>query len=433
MRIREISVRNYKSLQHVTVRPRSLNVLVGPNDSGKSNFADFLDFVADVYQDGLSNAVARKGGFDAIAFQDRSSRSDAIEFTIKAELVYLGVEYERPRTRARLRYRHRLTLKRAEDGARGEYWVTEERLTIHLANRGASPSPLVKVRRSGGQIRSRVFSRNHQFGKELKSISQILAVASRGLDARQTNSLVVALSSLVSMLGVFTESAARVRVFQFSPISARQPGAAVHVPKLDRYGANLPTVVDLLQREHPRDWEKVLEAMRRIKPNLEEIKVGYTEARLLGLFFRETGYERAWNAAEVSDGTIQSLALLTAIYDPEPGLLVLEEPENSVHPWIVRNIVEACRSVGKRKQIILTTHSPVLLDAVKPSEVWMIWRNGDGSSHVEPFGRVEPGFEELWRAGRLSISEFLDSGALQSYVPSGVRHSDPEVDDGEAD
>lgn len=165
--------------------------------------------------------------------------------------------------------------------------------------------------------------------------------------------------------------------------------------------------------------------MRRIKPNLQEIKVDYTDARLLGLFFREAGYERAWTAAEVSDGTIQALALLTAIFDPDSSFLVLEEPENSVHPWIIRNLVEACRSASERKQILLTTHSPILIDSVKPSEVLVIWRNGKGS-HIEPLAKVEPNIDKSWRSGSFTISEFLDSGALHAYVPAGVRPDDEE-------
>lgn len=433
MRIREISVRNYKSLRHVTVRPRSLNVLVGPNDSGKSNFADFLDFLADVYQHGVSEAVARKGGADAIAFRDRDSRSGTISFSIDADISYRGIPHDEPGSEGKLRFRHEVSLKLIDGLLWSYHAVDEERLTIDSAERG-SRTPLVALHRSADEIRSTVSSENSSFGREAETIPAILELISKAGGADRADSILNGLGSVSPMVKAFAESVSKVRVFQFSPVAGRQPGAPAPSSKLDRYGANLPTVVDLLQREHPRAWEKVLTAMRRIKPNLEQVEVGYTENRLLGLFFREAGYDRAWSAAEVSDGTIQSLALLTAIYDPEPGLLVLEEPENSVHPWIVRNIVEACRSVGRRKQIILTTHSPVLLDAVKPSEVWMIWRNGNGSSHVEPFGRVEPGFEESWRAGRLSISEFLDSGALPSYVPSGVRDSDPEADeDGEAD
>lgn len=216
------------------------------------------------------------------------------------------------------------------------------------------------------------------------------------------------------------QSMAQIGVFQFSPTRARQETAPSPRPQLERYGSNLPTTVDLLQRQYPEIWDEILTSMRRIVPNVDQIEVDYTSSKLLGLLFRENGMKRPWTSHEVSDGTIQTLALLTAIFEPRSKFLLLEEPENSVHPWIIRNLVAACRAVEKRKQIMLTTHSPVLIDAVKPSDVWLVWRDDDGS-HLERLVELEPSIEQSWMDGTASISEYLDSGAFSGYVPSGVR------------
>ena len=75
--------------------------------------------------------------------------------------------------------------------------------------------------------------------------------------------------------------------------------------------------------------------------------------------------EQPWAAEDISDGTIQAIALLTATFDPRIPILVIEEPENSVHPWAIRNFIEAFREVSEKKQIFLTTHSPIVIDQIR--------------------------------------------------------------------
>ena len=150
----------------------------------------------------------------------------------------------------------------------------------------------------------------------------------------------------------------------------------------------MPAVVSLFQREFKPHWAQVVNTMRRILPALQSIKVDYTTSRTLTIFFQERE-GRPWTVNEVSDGTVQTLALLLAIFDPRSSSLVIEEPENSVHPWIVRNILKACREVMNRKQILITTHSPVVINSVKPDDIWVIWK-AEGESKMAPLLSIDP-------------------------------------------
>ena len=69
MRILNLSIKNYKSLRNIQLQPGPLTVVIGANASGKSNLADFFDFLSDLYRHGLAVAVARKGGYENIAFR----------------------------------------------------------------------------------------------------------------------------------------------------------------------------------------------------------------------------------------------------------------------------------------------------------------------------------------------------------------------------
>jgi predicted ATPase len=160
---------------------------------------------------------------------------------------------------------------------------------------------------------------------------------------------------------------------------------------MDRYGGNLPAVVDMITKHHPRIWAKILDVMRQLLPGLSEIQVDYTHSRTLGLYFHEDGVGRPWTVAEVSDGTIHSLALLVAFYDPRAAMLVLEEPENSVHTWILRMLMEAAAEAAQSKQIVLTTHSE---SSLTPGDPMML-------GHVENCGQSN--LLALERLNRLGI------------------------------
>ena len=192
----------------------------------------------------------------------------------------------------------------------------------------------------------------------------------------QENELLVSPRNFNILLAAFARSFSRTRVYQLSPLQCRRPGVPTPNAELGRHGENLPAFIAFLKRSHPTQWGEVVERMRTIVPNLVDVRTEFTPDRNLTLHFVEEGVGRPWTSNEVSDGTIQSLALFAALYDQRPPFALIEEPENSVHPWIVRNFIDACREVPQ-KQVIVTTHSPALISYLVPAEVAVVWRQGE--------------------------------------------------------
>lgn len=94
-------------------------------------------------------------------------------------------------------------------------------------------------------------------------------------------------------------------------------------------------------------------------------------------------------------------------------------PENSLHPWVLRVLVAACRKVASSahpKQVVLTTHSPVLIDELHPSEIAVVWKER-GQTMLRPLLDMEPDVEERWAEGKIKLSGLLDSGLLRQTVP----------------
>jgi predicted ATPase len=185
--------------------------------------------------------------------------------------------------------------------------------------------------------------------------------------------------------------------------------------------------VRLLQQQYPEQWSGIMDAMTRIMPGLSRIEVTYTPTRELGLYFHESGTKRPWSVSEISDGTIQTLALLVAILDPRPTFLVVEEPENSVHPWIIRNVLDACAK-DPLKQTLITTHSPVVLNSVDPRQVMVMWRS-QGESRLARLVDLDKDFLSLWESGTVGLYDFLDSGALAEALPPSANGEQDEFVD----
>ncbi len=185
---------------------------------------------------------------------------------------------------------------------------------------------------------------------------------------------------------------------------------------MDRHGGNLPAVVDMLMKNHLPVWKKILGVMTQLLPGLTKIEVDYTHSRTLGLFFFEQGVGRPWSVSEISDGTIHSLALLVALHDPRCMMLVLEEPENSIHTWILRLLMDAAKEGSEKKQILLTTHSKVVVDAVSPKDVWVMWR-ANSESHIAILSSLDPDVLNLVDNGDLTTFELLDTGLILEALP----------------
>lgn len=432
MKITHLSINNYKSLRSIHIAPRELNVIVGANASGKSNLADCLDFISEIYRHGLEVAVARKGGYENIAFrrQRRSKSAVAIDLSVELSGDELRAHYwagPRGSKPPAMRVRHRFSFAARGYSIRAEFKILSEELTFALerdngwedvATISRSPDGALtlvlseQAKAARGETRHVV--RDHRYGDFL----ELSYFFERNLVANPTDLVSTTLGRFTVGMSAFVNSVGNIRVFQISPAKSREFGVPTPRPELAGNGANLPAVVDLLQKKSPKEWKEVLHAMRSIMPGLHAISVDYTSSRTLGLFFEEEGSGRPWSVSEVSDGTIQTLGLLVAIFDPQSTALMLEEPENSVHPWIIRHILNACREASRAKQIVLTTHSPIVMNAVRPDELFVMWRS-EGESRLSSFVALDPQFSELWTSGDIPTFEYLDSGAMREAIPPG--------------
>lgn len=430
MRITRLDIKNYKSLKSLCISPGNLTVLVGANASGKSNFADSLDFISDIYRHGLELAVGRKGGYENIAFRKmrRSKSPIMVDICLDLSAADLGGLWGNARALASLKVKiqHSFSFVARGSSIRAAFKVTDEVFTLEAMTDGPwrtvatlrrhgekyklDHHPFLKVEGSSGGARD-PFSSFLEF-------SDLQYFIDRAQSLPPTELMVASIGRFVPSMYLFVQLMSGIRVFQISPTKTREFGVPTPTPELERVGANLPAVIDMMRKQHRNEWQAIMQVMRNILPTLRSIDVDYTSSRTLGLFFNEDGFGRPWSVDQVSDGTIQTLALLVAIFDPASTALVIEEPENSVHPWIIRHVLSACRDASLKKQMFITTHSPIVMNAVRPEEVWVIWRS-NGESHIAELTELDHDFLPMWQGGDIPTFEYFDSGAIANALPPG--------------
>ncbi|RKH59162.1 AAA family ATPase [Corallococcus llansteffanensis] len=172
----------------------------------------------------------------------------------------------------------------------------------------------------------------------------------------------------------------------------RAGGSSAKATWLERKGGNLASVFAAL----PSSTREIIskELARRV-PSLSEVDVARElENRSFRLRFRDRWSPDVWFGPEhVSDGVLWLLAFLVLPYQrPLPELLTLDEPERFLHPGLVREVLELLRAMtrgestgGQPVQVVLSTHSPDLLEHVRPEEVRLLSRDlSDGAVRVHP-------------------------------------------------
>ena len=421
MRLIELNIKNYKSLGDVHFRPTPLSVLVGPNGSGKSNFASALSFLAEVYEFGLETAVRRKGGFENIVMRTGERRS--LEFSILIEIEKhedlddlfdqeeVGIGVAKLLNIKTHFINHTFTLKEAGK-KKFEYAIKQESLSIVAAMQGGNSKELLNVNREFNEVKVK-------HDKVFSFVSKVWLL-DEAIDTGEINfpqNLLVHSSS--GFFGFLNKTINKWVAYQLNPLSVRQPGSPTPNPEISAYGDNLPSLVDWLKTNHSSEWSSVLHIMQSVLPTLADITTDYLHNRRLGLFFFEEASSQPWNSEEVSDGTIITLSLLCAIFDPRKQLMLIEEIENSLHPWALRTLLEEIRKQTDQKNIILTTHSPLVLDMLYPKEIWCLSKPGN-ETHLDKLIDLAPEIEQDWERGNIRISDYLDAGLVPNAVPGGL-------------
>lgn len=217
----------------------------------------------------------------------------------------------------------------------------------------------------------------------------------------------------VKQLAPLLKAIAAMRVYMIDPTPMRQLQDMDSGPMLKRDGSNVAGVLRELGRREPEVVERIQEMLGSIVPGITRVRPVRRGSRLALEFMQQWGEGRSvtFDASAMSDGTLYSLGIsAAAMQDPAPSLIAIEEPETMIHPGALGAILDLIQVAAQRSQVIVTTHSPELLDAkwIGPDHLRVVhWDSGTtrvsrlGSVAVQALQQHLMGAGELFRANAL--------------------------------
>jgi predicted ATPase len=375
--LRRVQIRNYRSIGHCAVELAPLTLLVGRNGAGKSNFLDALSFIADSLQGTLDHAIKVRGGVDSVR---RRSTGHPRNFAIEVEMqtatkgqMYFGFEIAARSPSGFVVKREDLAIW-GRDTASVSYSRRENQIKAHGV--GATP-PVVEDR--------------------------LYLVNAAGLPQFRE-----AYEALISM-----------GFYNLNPESMRELQSPDAGELLHRDGSNIASVLARLAQDQPEIVQRIEAYLTAIVPEIsrvERISLGPRET--LQFKQRVVGAKAPWKfyATSMSDGTLRALGALVAVAqlaesDQAASLVGIEEPETALHPAAAGALMDALREASVHTQILLTTHSPDLLDVVDVDEAFLLAVVTEaGKTSIAP---IDPASREVIRKHLYTAGDLLRMDQLQ--------------------
>ncbi len=326
--ISNIIIENYKSIRHLDFELKPINILIGANGVGKSNFIGFFKFLKHMYDKNLQLHVAEEGGSENILhFGSKTSEFLKGSITFDEENRY-SFKLRSSRDNKLFFEEESTTLDKTKD----DYINLTSLIT---QSKGATESGLQEKKDGIG-----------------KTVSEYM------------NSF---------------------RVFHFHDTSKtskmRKPAQVNDNMYLREDASNLPAYLYWMQEKHPTNFKKIERIVKSVAPFFEKFKLNPDRLNpdMIRLEWQEKG-DAYFNAMHLSDGTLRFIALATLLLQPEaPQVIIIDEPELGQHPFAINKLAGLIKKASVKTQIIISTQSVNLVDNFDPEDIITVDREDNQS------------------------------------------------------
>ena len=352
--LKHISIKGYKSIKELDLDLSPINVLIGANGSGKSNFISFFKLLNRMMQSQgeLQFFIGQSGGANSFLF-DGAAITLQIESKLEFEVSKDTFDYAFKNDK--FDYAFKLSY-----AASDTFVFAEEKY--------------------------RDFDAMH-----LNVWSDWMTLLSGHRESKLLEFTMFAPKKIYSLIRNFV-------VYQFhntSPTSRfKQKWNVDDNQYLKEDAGNLAPFLLRIRENEPRYYQRIVETLSQIAPFFADFVLVPMGNTVL-LQWREIGTDLVFSPHQASDGTLRAMALITLLLQPPdslPDVLILDEPELGLHPYAISVIGGLINSVSNRCQVILATQSPLLVDCFEPEDIIVVQRDNRQSI----FNRLDIPSLESW-------------------------------------
>lgn len=345
MKLLSLKVSRYRSLRDETIEIRDLNLFIGTNASGKSTILDALRFLHEGVQErDFRMPVFSRGGIVHLGWKGEEAR----QIKLEASLEDNGKRYE-------------WSIQLTKEGY--EFSIQED---VSEFCPQAPPSHLLSAAKGRGWWWSGEKGDRVSLAQSPTTCALAAAAADASFPGR-------GVAEFVSRWGFFDPN----------PFLLRRDWTGVDSSKFDPYGRNLGERLHVLSKSSPSIFDRIVEATQSVLGLPSKIEPRESEDRFYFVQF-EPGLHYPVHQMGVSSGTLRMLALMTALFgEASANLIGIEEPENHIHPTALASFAKYLLRARDRVQILVTTHSPLLLDFLnEPAAVCVVRHTDQEGTHV---------------------------------------------------
>lgn len=323
-----IDIKGYKSIKDLHLELKPINVLIGANGAGKSNFISFFSFLKTIYDKQLQYTVAKKGGVDKYLFNGRKETNEII----------CNLSFDAARNS------YGFSLETNIDGAfivTSESFGYRENIKTHTINYSESTVRNDTANRSS-------FIRGY-------------------LDGLKTYH--------------FHETGEK------SPFNSDSKTDDYFV--LQSHGANLAAFLYFLKQKNTIIYNRIVKVIQSVAPYFLDfdLRPNTEGSEYIRLAWRDKYSENRYSSTDLSDGTIRFIALVSLFLQPNPpAVIIIDEPELGLHPFAINKLAGLVKSVAERgTQVILSTQSVELVNCFTPNDIITV----DNINGASIFNRLE--------------------------------------------
>ncbi len=371
--IAKIGIAGFKSIKDSSFELSPLNVLIGANGAGKSNFISVLEVLRHLSIKRLQFYINYSGGAEAILhYGGKKTNKCSIEVELKSEIDC--VHYN-----------------------------------ICLSN--ATPDKLL--------VESEKFSYVSESKKNndetIKKMEDVNGKESSLLNINEPE------SHLTQKISMFRKFLKNIQVFQFNDTSdtarIRKNAEIFRTDELERDAGNLAAVLYVLEEHKKEYYDRIVSSIRLAAPHFDDFALEPSKynSKYIMLNWRERGSSYLFGPHQISDGLLRFMALTTLLKLPDevmPSVIVIDEPELGLHPWAVNILGGMIKKASKHCQVIVATQSINLVDQFMPEDIVIVNR--------------KKGITEFSRLNETELNEWLEEYSLSELWEKNVLGGEPE-------
>jgi len=336
MGIASIKIQNFKSIREADIELGKLNILIGANGAGKSNFIGFFKFLKNLYDENLSFYVRKNGGADDfLYFGSKTS------YSLSGEVVFNNEN------------RSICSFELVPD-SKGDLIFGID--TFKLKEK--TTSGLLSI------LKNNMFTASGQPESSLKSF----------LDKNKTTHQ--------DIVNIFSS----LRPFHFNDTSfeasAKKPANSIDYSFLREDGSNIAAFLYRLQESSFKNFKLIERVVQSVTPFFDKFLLKPDEINNQQIFLRwfEKGSDKLFTAHNLSDGTLRFICLATLLLQPElPEIIIIDEPELGLHPFAISKLASMLKIAANTSQVIVSTQSVNLVNEFSADDIIVVDRKDEQS------------------------------------------------------